>query len=135
MKSASIRNRAIALMTVGFIGSSVFVAPISAEAQGRRQKASDHRQETKNNWRNIAIGSGGVALLGLLKKDNTLTFAGAAGALYSLNRYEQDRKSQSKIDHARSDYFRKGSFVRDGHRYERRTVNKGGKKYYQFVRK
>ncbi|MBN9503441.1 MAG: hypothetical protein BGO01_04170 [Armatimonadetes bacterium 55-13] len=98
------------------------------------RRESDRRQQTKNEWRNIAIASGAVTVLGLLKKDNTLTFAGAAGTLYSLYRYEQDRKSQSSLDRARATYFSKPYFYRDGHKYTRYTVTKNGKKYYQFRR-
>lgn len=94
--------------------------------------ASAHRQSTKNEWRNIAIGAGAVALLGLLQHDNRLVFAGSAGALYSLYRYEQDRKSQNKIDRARAAYFDQPYFVRDGKRYDRRLVTKNGERYYQF---
>lgn len=96
---------------------------------------SKRRQQTKNEWRNLAILSGAVAVIGLLEKDNRLVFAGAAGALYSLDRYEKDRKSQSKIDRARAAYFTRGSFTRNGKYYSRRTVKKDGKTYYQFVRK
>ncbi len=93
-----------------------------------------HRQQTKNNWRNLAIGAGAVALYGYLKHDPTITFVGAAGALYSLNRYEQDRRSQSAASHARAVFFSRPYFVRDGHRYTRRTVTRHGLHYYQFVR-
>lgn len=99
-----------------------------------RRNEKDHRQDTKNEWRNIAIGSGALGLLGLLKGDNTLTFGGAAGALYSLNRYEQDRKSQNSIDRARSRYFDRDHFVRDGVRFDRKLVTKNGQRYYQFTR-
>lgn len=95
---------------------------------------SDRRQQTKNEWRNLAIAAGALGVLGLLQNDSRLVFAGAAGALYSAYRYEQDRKSQSKIDRARAYYFSQPSFYRDGKRYVRRTVVKDGKKYYQFVR-
>lgn len=105
------------------------LAPRSAEAGPPRK-----RQETKNEWRNIAIGSGIVGLLGLVKNDGTLTFVGTAGALYTAWRYEQDRKSQNRQRRARAQIFSRRSFVRDGHRYERRTVVKNGKKYYQFCR-
>lgn len=107
---------------------SFAAAPISAQAQ------SKHRQESKNTWRNLAIGSGALGLLGLLKHDDTLTFLGAAGALYSANRYEQDRKSQSREARARAELFRRGSYTRNGHRYVKKTVYKNHHKYYQFVR-
>lgn len=98
-----------------------------------RQRESDRRQQTKNEWRNIGIGSGLVALLGLLTNDSRVTFAGAAGALYSAYRYEQDRKSQNRVDRARADLFAQDHFYRDGRRYDRKTVYKNGQKYYQFV--
>lgn len=98
-------------------------------------RLSDQRQKTKNEWRNIALLSGGVAALGLIQKDNRLVFAGAAGALYSLYRYEQDRKSQSQVDRLRASYFGREYFVRDGRRYDRRVVSRDGQKYYQFVRR
>jgi len=94
----------------------------------------DRRQQTKNEWRNLAIGAGLLGVLGLLTKDNTLTFAGAAGSLYSLYRYEQDRKSQSSYERGRAYYFSQPYFYRDGHRFDRRLVTKNGQKYYQFVR-
>lgn len=105
-------------------------APISAHAQSSYK----HRQETKNTWRNLAYGGGAAALLGILTHDSTLTFVGAAGGLYSAYRYEQDRKSQSKMARARYNLFRHGSFTRNGHRYVRRTVYRNGAKYYRFVR-
>lgn len=119
----------------GAIGSMIAV-PAMASAQNIRdlEKLIDRRQSKKNEWRNIAIGSGALGVLGLLKKDNTLFFAGTAGALYSLHRYEQDRKSQSKLNRARASYFGKSYFYRDGKRYERRLVTKNGQKYYRFVR-
>jgi hypothetical protein len=115
---------------VAFLALTSFVvAPVSAAAQN-----SKHRQEQKNNWRNLAIASGAAGLFGLIKGDRTLTFLGAAGALYSANRYEQDRKSQSKSARARAELFRRGSYTRNGHRYKKRTVHRNGKTYYQFVR-
>jgi hypothetical protein len=98
------------------------------------QNQSNRRQDTKNEWRNIAYGAGAVALLGVLQKDNRLVFGGAAGALYSLWRYEQDRKSQNSLDRARANYFSNDYFTRDGVRYDRRLVTQNGERYYQFVR-
>jgi len=114
------------------LGASI-LTPVAAWAQPSQAEASHHRQKTKNQWRNLAIGGGAATLYGLLKHDNTVTFAGAAGTLYSLNRYEQDRKSQSKIDRARAVAFHRSSFKRNGQHYVRKTVTRNGKKYYQFV--
>jgi len=113
------------------IAAPLVAVPSNAYAQ---KSQSDRRQQTKNEWRNLAIGSGALAILGLINKDRTLTFAGTIGALYSAHRYEQDRKSQSKLDRFRADMFSKKSFVRDGYRYTRKTKYKNGKKYYYFVK-
>jgi hypothetical protein len=115
-----------ALTTVGILPGAVL-----AQTRSEQEK----RQKTKNDWRNLAGAGGLAALYGLLKGDKTVAFAGAAGALYSLNRYEQDRKSQSEMARARAAMFSRSSFERDGKRYERRLVTKNGKKYYQFVRR
>lgn len=112
---------------------SMILSPAIGAAQSKKSE-SDRRQQTKNEWRNIAIGSGALAILGLLKDDSTLTFAGSAGALYSAYRYEQDRKSQNSLNRTRAVYFSKPCFYRNGVRYDRRTVQKNGKKYYQFVK-
>ena len=113
---------------------AIVLSPIAASAQKSQADASHHRQKTKNQWRNLAIGGGAATLYGLLKHDNTVTFIGAAGTLYSLNRYEQDRKSQSKVDRARAVAFHRSAFRRNGQHYVRKTVTRNGKKYYQFVR-
>ncbi len=129
------KNRAfLATIMAAPIFAGLILAPVAVNAQNSRERESHHRQQKKNEWRNIAIGSGALGLLGLVKHDNTLAFAGAAGALYSANRYEQDRKSQSKTDRARAAYFNKRHFYRDGHSYVRKTVWKHGHKYYRFVR-
>ena len=123
--------------TAGFLAligaAGVMMTPLASSGQSLEEQ-SRQRQKQKNTWRNLAYGSGAAAIYGLLKKDNTITFAGAAGALYSLHRYEQDRKSQSKIDRARAAAFGRRSYTRNGVRYVRKTVRKNGKTYYQFVR-
>lgn len=96
---------------------------------------SRRRQQTKNEWRNIAYAAGAVALLGVIKKDQRITFAGVAGGLYALWRYEQDRKSQSRIDRLRASYFSRPTMYRNGVQYNRRIVTKNGDRYYQFVKR
>jgi hypothetical protein len=129
-------------MTKGFLPkllacvamSGCVIAPLTANAQTRADQESKRRQEKKNEWRNLAYLGAAAGIYGLLKGDNTLFFAGTAGTLYSLHRYEQDRKSQSRIDRARASAFSRTYFYRDGKRYKRRLVTLNGKKYYQFVR-
>lgn len=104
------------------------------DRQNWRDRDYDRRQQTKNEWRNIAIGAGGLGILGLLNHDNTLTFGGLAGSLYSLNRYEQDRRSQNTQYRTRAEYFSRPYFYRNGQRFDRRIVNRNGQRYYQFYR-
>lgn len=106
----------------------------SQRSRWSTQSQVDRRQQTKNEWRNLAIASGGLGILGLLTKEPTLTFAGGAGALYSAYRYEQDRKSQNSLNRTRAHYFSQPYFYRDGNRFDRQTVNKNGQRYYRFVR-
>ncbi len=122
----------VRLIAVTSILGGGVLAPVVAH--GQSTKDLQHRQQKKNEWRNIAYGAGAVGLFGLLKHDNTLFFAGSAGALYSAYRYEQDRKSQSRMQRARASYFSRSHFTRSGVRYDRKVVYKNGKKYYRFVR-
>src|SRR5207237_5166140 len=92
------------------------------------------RQDTKNEWRNIAIGSGALGALGALTHEKTLFFGGLAGAGYSAWRYEQDRRSQNDRDRLRAEYFSRPYFYRDGTRYTRETYYRDGQKYYRFRR-
>ena len=103
------------------------LAPLTASAQ-------DHRQKTKNDWRNIGIGSAALGALGLLKGDSFLTLAGAAGAAYSASRYEHDRKSQKADERHRAEVFRRGYYYSHGHKYVKHTYWRHGHKYYKFVR-
>ena len=125
-------NRISSILLAATIAFGALAPTVSMA--GPPNNSAQRRQQTKNEWRNIAIGSGVLAIIGLLNKDKTLTFAGSAGALYSLYRYEQDRKSQSSLNRARAAYFSKPYFYRDGVRYDRRTVTKNGRKHYQFVK-
>src|SRR5579872_7586831 len=77
----------------------VMAAPIAARADGWRDRPSDHRQQTQNQWKDLAIGAGALGLIGALTHNNTLTYAGVGGALYSGYRYEQDRNSRDWRDH------------------------------------
>lgn len=132
MKFQNVFATGIAILAVGSL--TAMPATASAQSLSDLAKLANRRQDKKNEWRNIAIGSGALGIIGLLRKDSTLFFAGTAGALYSSYRYEQDRKSQNKLNRARASYFSRRSFTRNGHRYERRTVKKNGKTYYQFVK-
>jgi hypothetical protein len=98
------------------------------------QTSYQHRQDTKNQWRNLAYAGGALGLLGLLSKNGTMTTLGILGAGYSAYRYEQDRKSQSGLAHARAQMFARSSFNYQGHHYVRKTFWRNGVKYYHFVR-
>ena len=94
----------------------------------------DRREQTKREWRSLGAAAGLLGILGTLNHDDTLAFAGTAGALYSEYRYREDQKSQDRIARGRAYYFGQPDFYRDGYRYERRTVDRNGQRYYQFIR-
>ncbi len=128
------RNGIYATLVAAAVCAVSMAAPIVASAQTSADKASHHRQKTKNDWRNIAIGSGAATAYGLIKHDKTVSILGAAGTLYSLSRYEHDRKSQSRIDRDRANYYGRSSYNHGGHRYVRKTVTRNGHKYYTYKR-
>lgn len=124
----------VGLLAVAILGG-ILVAPLAVRAQDhRREDDSRHRQQTKNTWRNVAIGAGALGVLGLAEHNNTLAVAGIAGGLYSVSRYEHDRKSQSHIDHSRAELYGRRSYTHNGHHYVRKTVHRNGHDYYQFIR-
>jgi len=87
-----------------------------------------------NDWSVIGGLFGGAAIIGALDNDPTLFFVGAAGALYSISRYDADLDSGDPVLRARAGYFSKPYFWRDGVRYDRITVDRNGERYYQFHR-
>lgn len=104
----------VALWGTTVLCASSLLTPLSVLADSSRQKK-------KNTWRNGAIVGGVVAGYGLLKGNKTATMLGAAGAAYSANRYEQERKHQNQRKRARARYHRSsGDYIR------------GGKKYYKY---
>ena len=136
-KTMNVKDMCAKTMAVVMLGGA-FAAPLSVPTSANAQRSFEQelkrRQQKKNEWRNIGIGSGALGLYGLLTKNNTLMWAGVAGGLYSANRYEQDRKSQSKMERDRASFYSKPTTYRNGKRYVRRTVWKNGQKYYKFVR-
>lgn len=86
-----------------------------------------------DDWRSIAEVAGLLSVIGILEHDDTLAFAGGAGALYSIYRYDEDRRSDDPACRLRAEYFSHPYFYRNGRRYDRVTVNRHGQEYYQFV--
>lgn len=124
------------LVTLGVVASAL-AAPMAATAQSSKKKIDqkiDRRQKTKGDWQKAAYAGGALALLGQLSKDKTASYIGAAGALYSLYRYDEDSKAQGKLQKQRAAFYSRSSYTRNGVRYNRKTVTKNGQKYYTFVR-
>ena len=82
------RGFALKLFVAGLICATALAPSIGL--------AQRHRQQTKNQWRNLAIGSAALGAYGLLRHNSTIALLGAAGAGYSALRYEHDRKSQRR---------------------------------------
>jgi hypothetical protein len=94
-------------------------------------------QQSKNMWRNLAIGAGVIAGHGLITHNGTETLLGAAGAAYSANRYEQDRHHQSQAsDRAR--YYRSYHRYHTTRYYTTRNLryhhyyHRSGRQYYSY---
>ena len=121
------------LTSIFLVAGAIAISAISP-ASSPVQTEIQRRSQTQSEWRTIATVSGAAALLGALKKDNTLAFAGAAGALYALYRYDEDSKSKDRLARTRAAYFSNDHFYRDGVRYDRRVVTQSGKKFYQFYK-
>ncbi len=114
-------NGVAALMLAG-----VMLAPSVANADHGRNDPR-HRAAKREEWRNIAIASGAVAVAGLIIHDDTVAAAGAAGALYSGYRYGQERQNESRYsDRYNRDRRYDDRYDRDGRyddRYDRDRRN------------
>lgn len=110
------------------------VAPVIAPAQSL-EDIIRRRGQKENEWRNIGLGSAGVALAGILLKNNTLTYAGVGGGLYSLYRYNADKRSRNAAERRRAQFYSQPSRVYQGKRYKRVKVKRNGQQYYQYVRR
>jgi hypothetical protein len=110
------KTKAIAasLATLGIM--TTFVA-VPASSYGQSYYGSSHRQQQKNQWRNIGYAAAGVGLLGLLSHNNTVGLLGAAGAGYAAYRYEQDRKSQRNMQDR--GYYDNRGYGQSGYGYGR----------------
>jgi hypothetical protein len=104
--------------------SMVALAPVAVHA--------DSTQNNKNLWRNLAIGAGVVAGHGLINHNGTETLLGAAGAAYSANRYEQERKSQSNEQRARREYYRSHSGQSYRHNDRKYYTYQGHQYFYDY---
>jgi hypothetical protein len=130
MKSKTVCTGLLAATMIG----PCLVAPATAGAQSWLNNEIHHRQQSKNTWRNAAIGAGALGVYGLVSHNSALAIIGGAGALYSLSRYEHDRHSQSRMERARAAAYNRSYFYHRGRRYHRRIVHRNGQTYYQFVR-
>lgn len=122
------------VMVASVMGGAIVVPAVSNAQDYSYRAYRRHREDKRNEWRNIAIGAGALGVLGALTHDDTLMFGGAAGALYSTYRYDQDRRGHDRVGRLRARYFSRPYFYRDGRRYHRTTIWQDGQKYYRFER-
>jgi len=113
-------SKAMKKFTIGMAAAFVAMTGTVAAPIIARADDSSKVQKQKNDWRNLGIGGGAVAVHGLLNHNSTETLLGAAGAAYSAKRYEDSRKRQSENNRNRSYYHRRG------------TYTSGSKKYYTY---
>ena len=116
----NLKSTSIALLGLTGLMAGGLVAPTVVHAAPKTEGAK--RQEKKNNWRNLGAAGAAIAGYGLLKGNKTATILGGAGAAYSANRYENERKNQSKRSADRARY----------HRSNDSTYTENGRKYYTY---
>lgn len=122
----------LALTAIGGLAVVPAIAP--AQSAGDILREIDRRRGTENQWRNGAYAGGAAALAGILLKNNTLTYAGVGGGLYSFYRYEQDRRSRNRLERQRAAFFSAPYRTYRGQRFKRVKVKRNGKNFYQYVR-
>lgn len=127
------KNNFLKFVTLGLLIGAMAV-PATVDAQRSTTRKINQRQKTKGEWQKAAYAGAAVALLGQLNKDKTASYIGAAGALYSLYRYDQDSKSQDKLRRQRAAFYKRSYYYKNGVRYDRKIVTKSGHKYYTFVK-
>jgi len=86
-----------------------------------------------NEWSNIALLFGGIAVAGALTDDPRLFFAGSVGAFYALGSFNADQYGNGTA-RMRWAYFNRPYFWRAGVRFDRVSVNVGGHAGYEFRR-
>ena len=79
-------NKRIGLIALATVFVALVVGPGAAMGS----------QSTKNQWRNLGTGAAALGVYGLATHNSGLAIAGIAGAAYSANRYETDRRHQSQ---------------------------------------
>ena len=118
------------------IGAATFGLTVLATSTAFADSTS--QQKNKNLWRNLAIGAGVIAGHGLITHNGTETLLGAAGAAYSANRYEQDRKHQSQANSWRQRYHRTygHTYYNNGYSngYSYNTTRSGYPNYYPNIK-
>ena len=122
----------LAVVAIG--GTAVLSAMSPAQSAGDILREIDRRRGTENQWRNGAYAGGAAALAGVLLKNNTLTYAGLGGGLYSFYRYEQDRKSRNRLERQRAAFYSAPYRTYRGQRFKRVKVRRNGQQFYQYVR-
>lgn len=108
------RNPFLKFATLGALAMTLAL-PSMSMAESRYDR---HRDQQQNTWKNVALGSAALGILGAIKGDRNLTILGAAGALYGGYRYEADRESDRH--YGRYDYDRYSRHDRDWRRDDHR---------------
>jgi len=89
-KETIMRRIFAAAIMIGVIGGLLGM-PARSSAQSH-ETYRQHRDKERNKWRDLAIASGAVGIIGILNGNDTLTAVGVGGAAYSAYRYSEDGK-------------------------------------------
>lgn len=88
-----------------------------------------------NTWGDILLGLGGVAIGASLVNDPYIYFSGPYGELFPTADLSIYLGSSDPVWRARAAFFNRPYFYRDGVRFDRESVARGGRSYYRFVRR
>ena len=106
-----VRNKTLVLGTLGVLASTLGGASFNrVEAQ------------SKNTWKNIAIGGAAVTGYGLVKKKKNVAIIGAVGTAYAYSRYNSKRKKEAQAAENRRIRWYKARYGRNWRTYYKRGV-------------
>jgi hypothetical protein len=112
-------------MCVSTVAAFAALGVIGPATVPARADSADNIQKQKNDWRNLGIGAGAIALHGAVRGNGLETVLGAAGAAYAGKRYEDTRRQQDEMQRQRQRYHRRMSDTDSNY-------VQGGRKYYWY---
>jgi len=81
------------MFAIALVISTLGIVALPAISRAQNYETyRQHRDKERNKWRDLAIGSGILGIIGITQHNDTLTAIGVGGAVYSTYRYSEDGK-------------------------------------------